>query len=291
MKIIQPTHPLASLACVGLVARPNSDLRLHVTRLEKALHAHGIALHVEEKSARMLGIEGGLPLETLCQKCDLLISLGGDGTLISVCRQSYMYGIPVLGIHAGQLGFLTDVRLEEIEDFVEALVAGEYRIDTRMMLEVVLKKGDHAVCKVAFNDVVFSRASISAMAKIDAFVDGELFNSYHGDGVIVCTPTGSTAYNLSAGGPIVFPLTQALILTPICPHSLTQRPLVLPVEFRITLKSLDETVVVVDGQDTYAMGEFESIELGIAPKSAHLIQKKERNYFDVLKDKLRWGDE
>jgi NAD+ kinase len=182
------------------------------------------------------------------------------------------------------------VRLEEIGSFVDSLVAGEYRIDSRMMLEVILKKGDNEVKKVAFNDMVFSRASISAMAKIDAFVDGELFNSYDGDGVIVCTPTGSTAYNLSAGGPIVFPLTQALILTPICPHSLTQRPMVLPVEFHITLKSLDETVVVIDGQDTYSMNEFDSIELGIAPQSVYLMHKKERNYFDVLKDKLRWGD-
>ena len=290
MKIIQPKYLLKSLTNVGLVARPNSDLILHVRRIEKALRAYGVSLHVEENSTLMLGMDGGLSLDALGEKCDMLISLGGDGTLISVCRRTYMYAKPILGIHAGQLGFLTNVRLDEIESFVDSLIVGDYRIDSRMMLEVVLKKGKNKLHKVAFNDMVFSRSSISAMARIDAFIDGELFNSYHGDGVIVCTPTGSTAYNLSAGGPIVFPLAQALILTPICPHSLTQRPIVLPIDFKITFKSQDETVVVIDGQDTYSMGEYDSIELTIAPKNAYLMHKKERNYFDVLKDKLNWGD-
>jgi NAD+ kinase len=290
MKITQAPQPLPTITSAGLIVRPHSNLSPLVARLREALTREGIVLHVEEVSAALAGENEGKSFDWLCAHCDILISLGGDGTLLSVCRQSYAYEIPVLGIHAGQLGFLTDIRREEIEVFASLLAKGEYRIDKRMMLEVKLFRQGEVLEKVAFNDVVFSRASISSMAKIDAYADGELFNSYYGDGVIVCTPTGSTAYNISAGGPIVFPLTQAIILTPICPHSLTQRPLVLPVEFEITLKSEDETVVVVDGQDTYAMGDFEKVTLKIASKSARLIHKKERNYFDVLKDKLHWGD-
>jgi NAD+ kinase len=258
--------------------------------MENALKKHNISLHVEEKGASFLGKSEGVSFENLAQKCDILISLGGDGTLLSVCRRAYEYEIPVLGIHAGELGFLTDTKLDEMESFLDALARGEYRIDNRMMLEVTLQGSTTSTKTVAFNDMVFSRASISSMAKIDAYIDDTLFNAYYGDGVIVCTPTGSTAYNISAGGPIVYPLTEALILTPICPHSLTQRPLVLPADFTLTLQSKDDTVLVVDGQDTYNMNEWKEVQVRIAPKMARLIHNLERDYFDILREKLRWGD-
>jgi len=128
------------------------------------------------------------------------------------------------------------------------------------------------------------------MTTIKAYVDGELFNSYYGDGLIVSTPTGSTAYNLSAGGPVVYPLTEALILTPICPHSLTQRPLVLPVDFEVSFESSDDTVIVVDGQDIYNMSDVDFVSVKMAEKGAKLIHSLKRNYFDVLKNKLHWGN-
>ena len=143
---------------------------------------------------------------------------------------------------------------------------------------------------VAFNDIVFSRSKISHMTTIKAYVDGDLFNSYYGDGLIVSTPTGSTAYNLSAGGPVVYPLTEALILTPISPHSLTQRPLVLPVDFVVSFKSSDDTVIVVDGQETYKMSDVDFVSVKIAERGARLIHSLDRNYFDVLKKKLHWGN-
>lgn len=289
MKITEPTEKLSSIKTAGLVIRPKSPFLETYKRLKSALESHGIALHVEEKSAKNIDVEG-MPFDDLCRTCDFIISLGGDGTLLSVCRRSFEYEIPVLGINAGQLGFLTDIELNEMETFIDDMTKGKYRIDTRMMLDVELKKGEKVIKKVAFNDVVFSRASISSMAKIDAYIDGEHFNSYYGDGVIVSTPTGSTAYNISAGGPIVYPLTKALILTPICPHSLTQRPIVLPVNFQVELRSDNETVIVVDGQDTYKMDEFDSIKLNIAERGAKMIHSTDRNFFHVLKDKLNWGD-
>jgi len=172
-----------------------------------------------------------------------LVSLGGDGTLLSLCRRSFAYKKPILGIYAGNLGFLTDIKSSEIEAFVEKIFTKEYRIDTRMLLEVTLHKKSFDIEEklVAFNDVVFSRAKIAGMTTIRAYIENELFNSYHGDGLIVSTPTGSTAYNISAGGPIVYPLTEALILTPVCPHSLTQSLLFCLLILKLSLRVKTKT--------------------------------------------------
>ena len=289
MKITQQNRKLSSIRHVGLVTKPgDATLGAYVDEIQAALAKHDVTLLIEEKSAHTLG-RFGVTFETMCKESDFLISLGGDGTLISLCRHSFMYHKPILGIYAGQLGFLTDIQTDEITHFIEELFCGNYRIDTRMMLEVTLHINRKKKKMVAFNDVVLSRSKISHMSTVHAFVDGHLFNSYYGDGVIVSTPTGSTAYNISAGGPLVYPLTEALILTPICPHSLTQRPLVLPVDFEIALESEDDTVVVIDGQDTYHMSEIDRVCVKIAKKSAQLIHSLDRDYFDVLKKKLRWG--
>jgi len=290
MKITLKNEKLTTIKTVGLVSKPDDiSLRPYIEEIQKALNKHQAKLLIEEESAKLLGYEG-FGFEDICKESDFLISLGGDGTLISLCRKSFAYSKPVLGIHAGKLGFLTDIQTSEISSFIEAIFAGNYRIDTRMMLEVSLHvKGDVKKI-VAFNDIVFSRSKISHMTTIRAYVEGTLLNSYYGDGLIVSTPTGSTAYNLSAGGPVVYPLTEALILTPICPHSLTQRPLVLPVDFEISFESSDDTVVVIDGQDTYQMNAVDFVSVKIADKGAQLIHSLDRNYFDVLKNKLHWGN-
>jgi NAD+ kinase len=289
MKITQNNQKLPSIRCVGLVTKPqDASLGLFVEEIQGALQKHGVTLLLEEKSAQTLG-KTGVSFETMCKQSDFLISLGGDGTLISLCRRSFSYHKPILGIHAGQLGFLTDIQTDEISHFIEELFVGNYRIDHRMMLEVTLHVGGSVQKAVAFNDVVLSRSKISHMSTIHAYVNDHLFNSYFGDGLIISTPTGSTAYNLSAGGPLVYPLTEALILTPICPHSLSQRPLVLPVDFEVALESMDDTVVVIDGQETYNMNEIDRVCVRIAKKSARLIHSLDRDYFDVLKKKLHWG--
>lgn len=290
MKITCIDTKIENIRFVGLVIKPHdSTLTKHYETLKKALSKYGVTLLVEQMSATLLGADG-VEFEQMCEKSDFLISLGGDGTLISLCRRSFSYGKPVLGIYAGTFGFLTDIKSDEIESFVDKIFAKEYRIDTRMLLEVSLHIGSDVQKVVAFNDVVFSRQKLSGMTVLDAYIEGELFNTYYGDGLIVSTPTGSTAYNLSAGGPVVYPLTQALILTPVCPHSLTQRPLVLPVNFEVEFKSSDvETMVVLDGQDIYNMGAYDSVRIKIASNGAKLIHRVDRNYFEVLKKKLFWG--
>ncbi len=288
---------LSKIEFVGLSLRPNSpSLKPYYERLKNKLGQYGVKLLVEEKSAKILGVEG-IEFDEMCKKSDFLISIGGDGTLISLSRRSFPYGKPVLGINAGNLGFLADVRVEEIESFIERIFKGEYRIDVRMVLDMKMKRDGEFKSLVAFNDIVFSRKSIEGMINVHAFVSSKNaymekkhLNSYYGDGLIVSTPTGSTAYNLSAGGPVVFPLTEAIILTPICPHSLTQRPLVLPVDFEIEFRSEDDVIIVVDGQDIYQMKDFERVCIKIADRGALMIHRIERNYFDVLKTKLHWGD-
>ncbi len=235
----------------------------------------------------MIGLEG-LSLEELCKKVDFLISVGGDGTLLSVVRKSFKYDKPVLGINLGTLGFLTDISMEQLPKFIEDLKNNIYKIDNRMMVEGSVNLNKF----VAFNDIVISRKSISSMIKIKGKIDGKSFNTYYGDGVIISTPTGSTAYNLSVGGPIVYPLTEAFIVTPVAPHSLTQRPLVMPADFEIEFKIMDNqgAVVIVDGQDIYEIEQNQSIKIKIANKKAKMLHRIQRNYFEVLNEKLRWGN-
>ncbi len=276
---------------VGLTIRPNSpELKKYYEKIKKRLKKYNVELLVSQYSANMIGCKG-VSFDEMCQKSDFLIAIGGDGTLISLCRRSYKYNKPILGIYAGKLGFLTDIKCEEVDCFLDKIFKGEYRIDNRMVLEVIFHyKDNHKKKKIAFNDVVLLRPNIAGMCDIKAYIDDKLFNNYYGDGLILSTPTGSTAYNLSSGGPVVFPLTEALILTPICPHSLTQRPLVLPVDFIIKLKSKDKLNIVIDGQDKYKMHHLKFIEVKIANNGVKLIHRIERNYFEVLKEKLNWGN-
>ncbi len=299
MNISDDTHKLGPIHTAGLVVRPGSKcLYEYYIKLKNALEKYDVTLLVAQKSAEQLGIGGGIPREEMFAKSDILIAIGGDGTLISLSRRSYRYHKPILGINAGNLGFLTDITLAEIESFIDKIFTGAYRIDRRMVFDVTLRSPVEDKHVVAFNDVVLSRPSIEGMVNVDAFVTSELsqmrrkhLNNYYGDGVVVSTPTGSTAYNLSAGGPILFPLTQAMIVTPICPHSLTERPIVLPAEFELEFTSEDETIIVIDGQDIYNLKFFDAITIKIAREGVQMIHRLERNYFDVLKQKLNWGSQ
>ena len=277
------------IECAGIVIKPGGyDLKDIYKKVKKAFEKEGIEVKLDRASAQIIGEKEGVEFDELCRTCDILVSLGGDGTLISVTRRSYRYHKPVLGINVGTLGFLTDVQPDDIESFVKKLKKGEFRIDTRMMIEVsILGKKEQIV---SFNDVVITRPAVSKMIHIDTFIGDDPLNSYYGDGLIISTPTGSTAYNLSAGGPVVYPFTNAFIFTPICPHSLTQRPLVLPGEFEIKVSTRSKSaLIVIDGQDMYEFTPDDVVLIKKAPVGAKLIHRKERNYFNVLREKLGWG--
>ncbi|MBD3809281.1 MAG: NAD(+)/NADH kinase [Sulfuricurvum sp.] len=282
---------LANIKRVGILLRPSTpELREMFFETKRIFESHGIEVIIDHISGGMIGTMGQ-PFEMMCQNSDFLVTIGGDGTLISAVRRSYRYQLPVLGIHAGKLGFLADFDLSELEVFVDKMLSGEFRIDQRAMLQATIATPNGDTTIYAFNDIVLTRPSIAKMIRLETFVDGKSFNTYYGDGVIVSTPTGSTAYNLSAGGPVMFPLTQVFALTPICPHSLTQRPVVLPGHFEIEMKTPDPSaLVIVDGQDLVEINDSDTVHIKLAGGAAHLIHRNEFNYFEVLKEKLGWGN-
>jgi NAD+ kinase len=288
MKSINNKELLQNKNLAGIILRPNSpELKDVYFQIKEKFEQENIKTVIDISSALMIGLDEGYPFEKLASECDFLVTIGGDGTLISVARRSIKFGKPILGINLGTLGFLTSVLPEELGSFLSNFLENNYTIDSRMMIRATINK--HKT--IAFNDIVLKSKSVVHMVNIEAFVDGKKFNSYYGDGLVVSTPTGSTAYNLSSGGPVVYPLTDAFIVTPISAHSLTQRPLVLPADFEIELKTPDENgaIVLIDGQDIYELKKDESVKIKIANQKSKLIRAKERDYFSVLNQKLNWG--
>jgi len=283
---------LSNIKIVGFVLRPDSlDILSLYREISKKFEDKGMEVLLDSESATMIGFKG-IAFKEMCDRVDLLVSLGGDGTLLGLVRKSYGFDKPVLGINAGNLGFLADTPIECIDEMIEMLLIGNYRVDERILIEGYIEhdrgKRDEFY---AFNDVVITRPTIAHMIKLDAFINNDWFNTYRGDGLIISTPTGSTAYNLSLGGPIVYPMSKVFIMTPIAPHSLTQRPLVLPIEFSINLSSPDKLVVMIDGQDDYILNTEDTLVIKGASRTAKLLHKKEHSNFKVLREKLSWGDE
>jgi NAD+ kinase len=288
-----PDEKLSSIARAGMILKPDSpEIKDIFYKIRDEFEKHDIEICLAERSAEMIG-EQGIAFEELYRRCDFLVSLGGDGTLLSLVRRSYGSGKAVLGINAGNLGFLADIKLNEVGSFLDRFLKGDYRIDDRMMIEGYVQKSDGTKMNFfAFNDVVITSPKPSKMVQVNASIDGERFNSYRGDGLIISTPTGSTAYNLAAGGPVIYPLTKAFIITPVLAHSLTnQRPLVVPADFSIGLDTEKyDAIAVVDGQEEYALDKGDMVYIMGAKKGAKLIHRAERNYFSILREKLHWGE-
>lgn len=284
---------LAQIKTAGFILKPDTpELKPVYEQIKGQFEAKGIRVLLSERSAEMIGFEG-VSFEQICKESDFLVSLGGDGTLLSLVRRSYGHHKPVVGINAGNLGFLADIKIDEVASFLEELLEGNYRIDDRMMIAGYIKKSSGAKIEFfAFNDVVITSPTPSKMVQVNASISGERFNTYRGDGLIISTPTGSTAYNLAAGGPMIYPLTKAFILTPILAHSLTnQRPLVVPADFSIELDAKRyKAIAAIDGQEMYPLDEGDVLYIEGAREGVKLLHKKERNYFSVLREKLSWGD-
>ena len=288
MNIIKNSILLKKTNIAGLILKPEpTDIKDIYFDIKKIFEEFNIQVLLEKSGADALGLNNGQEFDELCKKSDFLVTLGGDGTLISIARRGFEYQKAVMGINLGTLGFLTDIMPNELKAFLYKFKENKYRIDRRMMIKTSIENKE----VVSFNDIVISRKNVTGMIKINASIDGKLFNKYYGDGLIISTPTGSTAYNLSCNGPVVFPLTDAFIVTPISPHSLTQRPLVLPVDFKINFENTDKepAIIIIDGHDTYTLEPNKSFTVEIASSKAQLIHRLERNYFDVLNNKLQWG--
>jgi NAD+ kinase len=277
------------IATVGIVVKPNNAEALKTARdLSKWLVKRNIAVvgepftDIEDKRRRKA-----------LRDADLIVVLGGDGTMIATARLTGNADVLVLGINYGSLGYLTDFRIEEMLPSLEAILAGKYEKDPRLMLSVEhWRGGERLSTGRVLNDVVINKAALARIIEIEVQLNGLFVNSFRADGLIVATPTGSTAYNLSAGGPIVYPSMNAVVVTPICPFTLTNRPIVLPdtAEIELILKHENEGVVLtLDGQIGYTMLANDRVVIRKSKTSFKLVQPTNRNYFDVLRNKLKWG--
>ena len=231
--------------------------------------------------------------EKLAAEVDLMLVLGGDGTMIATARMIGDQEVPVLGVNYGGLGYLAEFRIEELYTALESILSDNYRLDRRVMLAVELISGSEPrKASRVLNDVVINKSALARIIEIEAHFNHQFVNSFRADGLIVSTPTGSTAYNLSAGGPVVFPSMNAMVITPICPFTLSNRPLVVPddAEIELLLKTDNEEVALtLDGQVGFEMKVGDRVVIRKSRTTFNLIQPSNRNYFDVLRDKLRWG--
>jgi len=224
----------------------------------------------------------------------LIVVMGGDGTLLSVARHYGHLDIPVLGVNVGGLGFLTEVSQEELYPALEQVLAGAYEAEERLMLSVSLwREGNLLWHEHALNDAVINKGALARIVKITTCIDGEYLTTYRADGLIVSTPTGSTAYTMSAGGPIAYPTLRHLIVLPICPHTLSNRPLILPATSAVTMGLDDrvrDTYLTVDGQVGQALQEGDRVEVKAAAHHLKFIKSPRRSYFEILRTKLGWGE-
>jgi len=284
---------------VSLIARTVPEALKALEAAAVWLDAHGAAPSIEQDSAAAAGLEGRWPTvarASIARDADAVIAFGGDGTLLNAA-QAMVHSegeAPLMGINLGRLGFLTEVGPEGMVGALESLIAGRTTIETRAMLTGRVRRGDAiAGERLALNDIVVTRGALSRMIEIEVFVDGPFVCHVKADGLIVATATGSTAYNLSAGGPIVHPSVDAFVLTPIAPHTLTNRPLVLPAGVQIALRPAiapqSEIVVTFDGQFGFPLEPGDIVEITRAPRLLRLLHTLDRTHFDMLRNKLRWG--
>jgi NAD+ kinase len=286
---------------IGIAVKPALvEARATLVELEDWLRTRSVDAVWSTEAAKLLGSgsrntadRAGIPLQ-----CDLVVVLGGDGTLLAMAKAIAESGhdIPILAVNFGSLGFLTEITRPEIYESLDRILNGRAAHDLRMMLRAIASRaGQPQVTHLALNDVVFSRTALSRMIELSVSVGDQFVTTVKADGLIVATPTGSTAYNLAAGGPIVHPAMDALVLTPIAPHTLTNRPIVIPAERDVRVTSTgsnagDEVYVTMDGQTGLPLQEGDELTITRADKPLRLVRSTTRSYFEVLRQKLKWNE-
>ncbi len=273
---------------IGLITKPHEDVKKYLEEAVSALEEFGADYILEDIAADMLGRKEKVKRSEVSYQCDLVILIGGDGTFLSVAESAVNAGVPIAGFNLGTLGFLTELKKEKIFSTVKKLLKGDFRISERKLLEVNFKNE----ISISLNDVVFSKGDIARIVKLKLEIDHVDVSEIRADGLIVSTPTGSTAYSLSAGGPILAPEVNGVVITPICPHSLTFRPFVVPdsSEIGVTLVSDSNNVVItLDGQKVIPLQFNDTVRIKTGDKKLKMIISDELNYFKLLSEKLKWG--
>ncbi len=274
---------------VGIVVKPRlPGVEERISKLAAWLRERGVEAVDDQQVAR-----ARLPHEV-----DLVIALGGDGTLLAMAGRIGQAGrdIPILGVNFGSLGFLTEIRIDELYPSLETVLNGTAQYDERLMLHAeAVRVGQPPDRRIVLNDVVFTKTALSRMIELSVSVSGSLVTRVKADGLIIASPTGSTAYNLAAGGPIVHPVVDALVLTPIAPHTLTNRPVIIPASALVEVRPLvefegDDVFVTYDGQTGYELRQGDVVQVQRAKQSLRLVKAPGRSYFEVLREKLKWGE-
>jgi len=275
----------------GIVIKPHAPgVEQVLTGLMRMLKKRGIEYLLDEAAADKIGRRDGIKRESLPEMVDLVVVLGGDGTLLSVAHLAAAAGVPVLGVNMGRLGFLTEVPVRELPLTLEALCAGSKDIVSFRSMLAVRCRGDVHLC---LNDAVINKAVMARMIQVTIRVDDKEVATAKADGLIVSTPTGSTAYALSAGGPILQPTIPAIVITPICPHALSFRPMVVSSQSTVKVELQtggEEVYLTLDGQRGCRIEKKDAVEIKRSKHELQLISSPKRNYFDLLQEKLGWGE-
>ncbi len=286
---------------IGIIAKQNKPEAVAITgRLVEWLQPKGVEVYIEEGIEKSLRPNLTAPFlnpvkrEEIPSHAEMIIVLGGDGTLLSVARLVGSHEVPILGVNLGGLGFLTEITLEELYRVLERVIQGDFVTDERVVFHAaVIRRGERLAEFIVLNDAVINKGALARIIDLETTINGEYLTTFKSDGLIISTPTGSTAYNLSAGGPIVYPSLHCIIITPICPHTLTNRPIVIPddVEVRAILKSKQQEVILtLDGQQGFVLEFGDVVEVKKAEGKILLIKSPYRHYFEVLRKKLKWGE-
>jgi len=290
----------SSIKRIGVIVKPHQPDALEtLCRLTSWLSEHGITLvgptevereTIEQRTGCTIDV---VHESELARQVDLILVLGGDGTMIATSRMIGDVRVPVIGVNYGGLGYLAEFPLEELFPALESILAGQYQVQQRLMLTVELWRGEELVTRNrVLNDVVVNKSALARIIEIEAYLNEQFVNLFRADGLIVATPTGSTAYNLSAGGPIIYPSMNAVVITPICPFTLSNRPIVVPddsmIEVRLVTEK-EEVALTLDGQVGFPLQAGDRAVIRKSKTAFNLVQPPNRNYFDVLRNKLKWG--
>ncbi|HYV24325.1 MAG TPA: NAD(+)/NADH kinase [Pyrinomonadaceae bacterium] len=292
--------PITAIKRIGVVVKPHQPDALEtLCRLTTWLNERGIKLvGLPEIERESIEHQTGCAVEVVAdadigKQVDLMLVLGGDGTMIATARMVSDTEVPVMGVNYGGLGYLAEFPLEDLFPALAGVLEGKYRIQHRLMLSVELWRGEELVTRNrVLNDVVVNKSALARIIEIEAYLNQQFVNLFRADGLIVATPTGSTAYNLSAAGPIIYPSMNAIVITPICPFTLSNRPIVVPddsvIEVRLVTEK-EDVALTLDGQVGFELQAADRVVIRKSNTAFNLVQPLNRNYFDVLRNKLKWG--
>ena len=281
---------------IGVFCKPKAPSATDILgRLIPWLRKQNYHIFLDTGTAAIINETSSYEKREISQQADLLIVLGGDGTLLSVARAAHPHNIPILAVNLGSLGFLAEISIDELYPTLENILAGKFEIENRMLLNACIwRNGEKVEDHNVLNDVVINKGAVARVINLQVLVNGQYMTSYRADGLIIATPTGSTAYSLSAGGPIIHPSMHTLVLSPICPFTLTNRSILIPDQSIIQVKlaaEYDDVRVTLDGQEGYDMRAGDILEIKKTKTSFQLIRGPNKNYYQILRDKLHWGSQ